>query len=1586
MNVDIHSITTGQVILSAPINEGAMGRFSLMKEDYILLPLSLSAPIRFKYGDYVDMEGVLGEYLGGKMAKRYEVAEDSKPVRNTENAAYDYQLRLDAYYIKWKHKIFKYTPEGHGQEASWTLTAALDVHLGIFLRNLDALGYDFKGTKFTYSIDQTVEMRAITLTYSNTNMLDALTMMAEALDCEWWVTENVINFGRCEFGNAVDIEIFVQAASMERSDSKGTYATRLYVFGGERNIPADYRTADESVVVNGVVQRRLMLPEGTPFLDAYPGMTEEEAIEAVVIIDDIYPKRVGTIADVTSYDSTVENEDGTTTTETFYRYRDEDLEFSEEYILPGQALGVQFQSGLMTGMSFEVKFNPLGDDPFQWEIVQNEDYGRPLPDELIKPQDGDTYVLYGFDTQYVSDQLLPEAELELKAAGEKYLAKTMVDDSTFTTTLYSDWVASDKINRTFGVGQRINLINPGYFENGRVSRVIGWEFKLDIPWEMPVYTIGESAQYSRIGALEDSLDAITYRGYTYAGNGGGGGYYLIRTNDTTYPSDSNVFSALRSLAMFHRKDKTDENPYLQRFLKGAEFGKFTSGLLGTGGAVNIDENGNSHAEFDYLTIRKTALFVELVVQQAQCVGGMIVVSPAGMTVSEVVETEDAYRCYFESTDGDRTLQNQFAVGDQARRQTFNLTTQAYYWRLVTAVGDDYIDLSKTDCDAGSGIPQAGDEIVSLGNRTDKTRQHAIVIAAYGDGAPYIRYYQGIDSYSLEGKEIKADYYDLATGRFKTVAYGDSYVGAKDGSTYMKFTQEKGVEIKGDFYLSTGVDILTQFSIIEGLIRSEISSVRDEINAQDNYLRNASFSDNLDYWQGVTDIDLFTVDGRLLCFNANFYGNKKSIAGIAAYAGKNVLRLKNSHILQKNDDYAMQPEFYLFDQEGQEDAQLYRPRDFYISFTYMVTKPGTLKIGFDKEEELDDFEPYEPIAYEQELQATDGFQLFEISGKWNGTGDFRLSFSGDMYLYSLAITDNKLADIETKYDAMFEMTAEKIQANLEEIHKNGEKIEAYRSEFLLTAREFELKFEEVGESISSLRQTAEMIEGRVEDAEGNISTLTQTASSLASRITNAEGDISTLEQTANSLRSRISTAEGDISTLEQTAGSLTSRISTAEGDISTLEQTAGSLTSRITNAEGDISTLEQQVGSIEARVEDAEGNYSSLKVQVNGIQAVTNKLEFDSSGNITNINTSGLVTTGSFASLFASQMNSQGVVTEATISTFIEDGIANAEITADQIRFTGYTIINGSFVVDTAGNLTLNDITLRGSISGNNATLNDITANNLTLRGSIDGNNATLNDITARNITLSGTIDGNNATLNDVTLNDITANNLTANSGTFSGDIYASGGRIGSGLYLYGSGISSSSAEFELAGDGFQLSKNYLLYVANNEMARVFPDYPSGLADAVLEVSTTRGGRRALHIANGGMEAYQSNFGLRLDTTGVYLTANKSNWYMPAVLLAIGAVNGTVATPTVTLKHQAAGIGVSVRRQSEGYYYVAVSGASGTAWHPLVVGIGSTKGNSLPQYPVKATLGSYTNSGFYVETSDDESPNDGQFLFMLVGAI
>ena len=187
---------------------------------------------------------------------------------------------------------------------------------------------------------------------------------------------------------------------------------------------------------------------------------------------------------------------------------------------------------------------------------------------------------------------------------------------------------------------------------------------------------------------------------------------------------------------------------------------FATGALGSGYALQIDENGDSYLEVDRMLVRKIAYFVELVIQRMSHVGGQIVLTPASMKCVKVEEYDDYYRCYFENTDGDKTITNDFVAGDQARCQTFNIKTgtsqnvsNSYYWRLVVGVGDDYIDLSKVDCDSGSTVPQADDEIVLLGNRTDATRQAAIVLASYGNDAPYIKLYRGINSYQLSGKEF-----------------------------------------------------------------------------------------------------------------------------------------------------------------------------------------------------------------------------------------------------------------------------------------------------------------------------------------------------------------------------------------------------------------------------------------------------------------------------------------------------------------------------------------------------------------------------------------------------------------------------------------------------------------------------------------------------------------------------------------------------------------------------------------------------------------------------------------------------------------
>ena len=640
--IDIKDIS-GKTKLSIAINEGAKGKFTLMKEDYIILPFSVSEPVQFKLGDYVDLAGVLDESLGGKLAKIYEITDIQKPTYNTSTGGYDYELQMNAYYWKWKNKIFKYTPEHAGSEASWSLTAALDVQLGVFLRNLKALGYTYRGTDFTFSIDSTVENKAVAMTYDNMNLLDALFSMAgeDKWNCDCWITDNVIHFGRCEFGDAVKIERDVEASSVTRSESQGTYATRIYAFGSTKNIPTNYRPTDEQAVVNGVVQKRLMLPADTPYIDAYEGMSQEEAIEDVVVFDDVYPRRVGTLSDVHTRTEEVENEDGTKDTVTYYRYKDTGLEFKEEYIIEGQELQITFQSGKLNGMVFGVIFNPTPKDETRgeqlWEIVRNEDYGRPLPDDMMYPANGDEYILSGFDIQLVSDQYIPAAERELKEKAQKYADKVKKDDGTYPTTLRSDWVHEDPISRTFEFGQRINLVDDTYFENGRISRVLGWEMNLDIPWDSPVYTIGESMPYSRIGEIEDKVDALTYKGQTYTG-GGGSGVYVIKLNDSTAPSDNNVFSALRSLKTLLRKDKSDGTNFL------LTIGEFIDSMI-AGKGTGIFPNGR--IQTDRLEVRGSMTVMDLIINEIHAMAGEFNFSDCGKIDKVEYVSEGTYKLWMQ---------------------------------------------------------------------------------------------------------------------------------------------------------------------------------------------------------------------------------------------------------------------------------------------------------------------------------------------------------------------------------------------------------------------------------------------------------------------------------------------------------------------------------------------------------------------------------------------------------------------------------------------------------------------------------------------------------------------------------------------------------------------------------------------------------------------------------------------------------------------------------------------------------------------------------------------------------------------------
>lgn len=735
--IDIKDIS-GAIQLTTLINEGCKRKFTLMKEDYIMLKFSLENPIYFKLGSYVECNFGL-----------FEVCDLQKPAFNTNTAGYDYELQLDAYYWKWKNKIFKYTPETTGQEASWNLTAPLDVQVGIVLRNLKALGYTYKGQDFVFSIDSTVENKSQLMSYDNINILDACFEMAKKWDCECWVTENIIHFGRCESGDAVDFEIGKNVQEMSQSESQSTYATRIYAFGSTRNIPADYRPIDETVVVNGVVQRRLMLPEGIPYIDAYPDMTTEEAVEQVVIFDEVYPRRTGIMSDVTTIEVTdkVENEDGTTTEEKWnaYRFRDTGVNFSEKYILPGQELRIRFASGLLNGLEFAVKFNPEGKpekledggwnpEAQLWEIVRNEDYGRPLPGDVLFPQDGDEYVLSGWDSTKITELgLVGAAEQELKEKTEKYAAKSKIDPSTYGCTMMSnDAYREDGVHNFYSIGQKVNLINKAYFENGRQSRVIGFEFNLDYSFDSPVYTVGETAAYSRIGELEEKVESLTLKGQTYTG-GGGSGMYVIGSHDSTPATDHNVYSALRSLIMFMRKDTEERTGFLLSLLGGtvikkyAKFGDFVTGV--SGGYIGED----ARAELEALVLRSSLSVPELRFNRQTYFEGYNTISPGGGL---------KIKSFVANSDGSYTVIPDLEDGVPLGQKPDDILLGFWHDKSVTTgdfIGFRKIQYRITSADYDEKtfvmVPRPGYEFVphnemrlgQTGNFTDKERQTYIII-------------------------------------------------------------------------------------------------------------------------------------------------------------------------------------------------------------------------------------------------------------------------------------------------------------------------------------------------------------------------------------------------------------------------------------------------------------------------------------------------------------------------------------------------------------------------------------------------------------------------------------------------------------------------------------------------------------------------------------------------------------------------------------------------------------------------------------------------------------------------------------------
>lgn len=609
--------------------DGSKMSRQLMDHHYIVLKFSTEEPVYFEIGDSVEIADFGLFVLTSAYFPKYNETTDG----------YDYELQMDAYYMSWKNKICKYRPQYGANETSFKLTTSVSVHLNVVLSNLKALNYKYHNKDFsvdytTYNKDVFDTEKRFLVEYSSISIIEALNTICETLDCEWWVDGPIIYLGYCEMNGQTTFEQGVNMLSMSQSESKSSFITRLYAFGSDKNIPSGYFSgADADVTTDGIATDYLMLPnkdvdeEGYYSKDGYIEnvnvvKSDSQAIEGVVKFEDEYPKVSCAVSAIKTYESTVDNEDGTKKTATFWQVTSNDsftTNFETSWIKKGLNLMIRFESGALTGMEFEVNFKII-DKVNYFEIVANDTYGRTLPDSVMCPQIGDKFYLYNWDASKITETpLISDAQEALYVRAKNYYKKSMVDNSNFTCVLDNEKFFNNGTYNYHPLGEQVKLINPLFSDTDkdgkhyRNSRIIGIEIKLDIPYDSPTYIVGEKAAYSRLGQLEDKVNSITVNGIQIGSeNVNGGGVYVIGMNDTTPETDSNVYSARRTRNNFLSKVRADTAMGLINFAKGlvskeiaslhegAQFGEsFADGQAGFGG--KIDGRGVGYLES--LTLR-----------------------------------------------------------------------------------------------------------------------------------------------------------------------------------------------------------------------------------------------------------------------------------------------------------------------------------------------------------------------------------------------------------------------------------------------------------------------------------------------------------------------------------------------------------------------------------------------------------------------------------------------------------------------------------------------------------------------------------------------------------------------------------------------------------------------------------------------------------------------------------------------------------------------------------------------------------------------------------------------------------------------
>lgn len=966
-------------------------------DNILTLSFTHYANIALAVNDYTDFEG-----------ERYWLMEKYAPKQNNETE-WVYDLKLYGIESIIKRFLVLETTDGNA-EPVFTLTAPPRDHVKMIVKCIN----DGLDHTTDWKIGQVDGTDNIVIDYEGKYCDEALKEIAEKVGgkAEWWIEGQTVNICRCEHGEELAIGYGNGLTELERDTSNtAKFYTRLFPIGSTRNIaPEKYG------------HNRLMLPGGLKYIELH---TEEYGIYDHYEQDafsGIYPRRLGLVSSVRSETKT--DDDGNPFI--IYYFKDDTLNFDpNEYELANEVKRVSFQDGELAGLGtdddhyFEVNFDSKTRE-FEIITIWPYDDDTQLPGGNLVPKEGNHYILWNIR---MPDEYYTLAEEEFRTAVDQYNAEHWQDISIYKGKTDHVWV--ERNNADLFVGRRVRLESEKFFPDTgyRSSRITKVTRKVVLPSQVDL-EISDALQSGTLDQVNDSLANI--KNYTRERTSGSLPD-IIRTWDNTLPTDTNLFSARRSQREFLSKKKIDrakkkiifdEGIDLGDFVEGVAGGhldgkgngelltmvvrqllrsaKFVDGFNGEGWQLWIDESGLSNLTVDKLTVRQIMTIFELLINKVRSVGGQICVSAANGKIKSVEEQDGYYLIRFEQ-------ENTFVAHDLMRCQTFTGANLKSYWVEVAGVSGDGILVAKEEFDKTE--PEEGDECVLMGNTTNGKRQNLILISATEDGQPRIDVMDGVNGKSftnalrarlgnLDG--IKDDWFPSNNQPHGNGLYSDN------------------AYLRGTFLLVTGEDIKTKFEITEGKIESAVEGLRQDFASDRGYLNNPAFSDGMDKWATENETVFFLAGNRWIWTNGKALSKRGNSASVCKDMGRTVVRIRNKYISQKNTNLQSIPPMTT-KEDGTKEAI-----PVFLTFFYRCAKAGTLTVEFENVDKTG-FENFNSMHVEEKIAETDGYKQYSCNGLWNGTGDFKLSFTGDIYLYMLILSTDRVESLTHKYKTLFEQS-------------------------------------------------------------------------------------------------------------------------------------------------------------------------------------------------------------------------------------------------------------------------------------------------------------------------------------------------------------------------------------------------------------------------------------------------------------------------------------------------------------------------------------------------------------------------------------